>query len=268
MSMPPVVLPSADSGGTRAPGGRHPGSRRTPHHCNRRAMDTGPDATDPAGREAGRHAAHFDAWLALTGQTRPPAGPVRLPMLSGSMSPALPCGCTLIIAPTPPATAGTAAAVARPDGRCRRPGPRRTPGGPPRAAARALARSDLAARDGRCQPARQLAAAGPGRRLRDRRHGGRRRALPSPGSRRLAARGLLRHLRGLLLSAPVAEEFHSTTASRTMNADDTHGPRIPPGPRRRPGRPDLPQPGLAAGWLRGSTARAQTRSRRRRSRSR
>lgn len=39
----------------------------------------------------------LDAWLALSGQTPPPAGPVRLPMLSGSMAPAIPVGASLEI---------------------------------------------------------------------------------------------------------------------------------------------------------------------------
>jgi len=39
----------------------------------------------------------FDAWLALTRQVPPPAEPVRLPMLSGSMMPAIPVGHILLI---------------------------------------------------------------------------------------------------------------------------------------------------------------------------
>lgn len=39
----------------------------------------------------------FDAWLALTGQTPPPTEPVWLPMLSGSMAPAIPLGTWLRI---------------------------------------------------------------------------------------------------------------------------------------------------------------------------
>ncbi len=41
----------------------------------------------------------FDAWLALTGRAGAPAGPLRLPMLSGSMQPALPPGSLLTIEP-------------------------------------------------------------------------------------------------------------------------------------------------------------------------
>lgn len=39
----------------------------------------------------------LDAWLALTRQTPTPAAPVRLPMLSGSMAPAIPMGAILEI---------------------------------------------------------------------------------------------------------------------------------------------------------------------------
>ena len=37
----------------------------------------------------------LDAWLALTGQTPAPPGPVRLPMLTGSMLPDIPVGAVL-----------------------------------------------------------------------------------------------------------------------------------------------------------------------------
>jgi hypothetical protein len=40
----------------------------------------------------------LDAWLALTGQIAAPAGPVDLPLLTGSMVPAIPVGATLRIA--------------------------------------------------------------------------------------------------------------------------------------------------------------------------
>ncbi len=42
-------------------------------------------------------AQQFDAWLALTGQVPSPEGSVRLPMLSGSMLPAIPVGHILVI---------------------------------------------------------------------------------------------------------------------------------------------------------------------------
>lgn len=53
-----------------------------------------------AAERADTLAAQFDAWLALTGQAAAgPGATVRLPMLTGSMHPALPRGCTLLIAP-------------------------------------------------------------------------------------------------------------------------------------------------------------------------
>jgi hypothetical protein len=45
------------------------------------------------------------AWLALTGQTPPPTEPVILPLLTGSMRPALPVGARLSIAAGPVADA-------------------------------------------------------------------------------------------------------------------------------------------------------------------
>jgi hypothetical protein len=60
------------------------------------------DRSGGTGAGDGRLAAQFDAWLALTGQSPAPAGLVQLPMLSGSMSPALPCGSTLEIDPRDP----------------------------------------------------------------------------------------------------------------------------------------------------------------------
>lgn len=51
-----------------------------------------------AASRAAELAARFDAWLALSGGAAA-AGELRLPMLSGSMHPALPRGCTLVIAP-------------------------------------------------------------------------------------------------------------------------------------------------------------------------
>ncbi len=41
----------------------------------------------------------LDAWLALTGRTTAPQAPVRLPMLSGSMRPAIPVGAFLEVEP-------------------------------------------------------------------------------------------------------------------------------------------------------------------------
>ncbi len=40
----------------------------------------------------------LDAWLALTGQSAAPSGPVELPLLTGSMLPSLPVGAILRIA--------------------------------------------------------------------------------------------------------------------------------------------------------------------------
>lgn len=58
---------------------------------------------DAAGRAAAddvaRRAAQLDAWLALSGHAPVPGALVRLPMLTGSMAPALPCGCELVIDP-------------------------------------------------------------------------------------------------------------------------------------------------------------------------
>ncbi len=43
------------------------------------------------------HEERLDAWLALTGQTNPPADPVELPLLTGSMAPVIPVGALLSI---------------------------------------------------------------------------------------------------------------------------------------------------------------------------
>jgi hypothetical protein len=45
------------------------------------------------------HADLLDAWLALTDDAVAFAGPVRLPMLSGSMAPRIPVGADLVIVP-------------------------------------------------------------------------------------------------------------------------------------------------------------------------
>lgn len=144
-------------------------------------------------------AAQFDAWLALTGQA-PTAGrgAVTLPMLSGSMHPSLPRGCTLRIEP---AVAGDGAATVRTgdvvvlarDGRL--------------VAHRLLARARWRGRDyvlemgdanrrGEWRPAREVvgriagAATAEGA------------PLACPTSRTRALKGLLRHLRGLLSGQP------------------------------------------------------------------
>lgn len=61
-------------------------------------------------------AAQFDAWLALTAGAAAggPGAAVRLPMLTGSMHPALPRGCTLLIAPLGPGAAADRDAAVKP----------------------------------------------------------------------------------------------------------------------------------------------------------
>jgi len=54
-------------------------------------MPSEPQAVD------NHHEDQLDAWLALTGQVPPPTAPVILPMLSGSMVPAIPVGAQLQI---------------------------------------------------------------------------------------------------------------------------------------------------------------------------
>lgn len=158
-------------------------------------MTTGPDAS-PLNDGL---AAQFDAWLVLTGQARPAgSGTVTLPMLSGSMHPSLPRGCTLRIAPT---GAGAGTAVPR------------------------MGDVIVLARDGRLVAHRLLARVrwrGRGRVLEmgdaNRRGDWRPEAevvgrvldalaadgtvLACPASRDRALRGMLRHLRGLLTGAP------------------------------------------------------------------
>lgn len=153
-------------------------------------MTTGSEAnTDSA-----RLNAHFDAWLTLTGRVPAAAGDtVRLPMLSGSMHPSLPRGCTLRIAPTARAATGDVVVLAR-DGRL--------------VAHRVLLRARWRGRThilemgdvnrrGNWRPETDVvgrvldAVAADGAQL------------ACPASRRRAALGLLRHLRGVLLGAPL-----------------------------------------------------------------
>lgn len=159
---------------------------------------------------AARMTERFDAWLALAGGGAAATGPLRLPMLSGSMHPALPRGCTLVIEP-----------LAKPpghgDGNGDEPGPR--PG-------------DVAvfARDGRLVAHRVLRRARRGGATwllemgdANRRGDWRPQAeavglvvgaeaadgtpLPPPASRALARRLLLRHWAGLVLGiAPQADD--------------------------------------------------------------
>lgn len=144
-----------------------------------------------AGRTA-RLAAQFDAWLAVTGQVAlPPGATVRLPMLTGSMHPALPRGCTLVIEPRPagdPAVGPGEVAVFAGEGRLVAHRVLR------RAGARVLEMGDANRRAcwrpvtdvvGRVRAARTADGA----------------PLPDPRSRRRALKGLLRHLRGWLSGA-------------------------------------------------------------------
>ena len=136
-------------------------------------------------------AALLDGWLALTGQAAPAPGLVRLPMLSGSMSPSLPPGCTLVIDAREPErfSPGEVIVLAR-DGhlvahrvlwRVRD---------------RVLEMGDANAR-GAWRPAAEVVGLVVGAQAAD---GS---LLPVPTSRRLALRGLWRHLRGRWLPLPV-----------------------------------------------------------------
>lgn len=143
----------------------------------------------PAADRSGGLAARFDAWLALTGQAAAD-GPLRLPMLSGSMSPALPVGCVLEIVPADGAGARTGdVVVLERAGRL--------------VAHRVLLRAGRgrrgwvlemgdANRRAHWRPAREVVGRVQGARAAD---GA---ALPDPRSRGRALRGLLRHLRGWL----------------------------------------------------------------------
>ncbi len=163
-------------------------------------MDTGSANNDEATRAGATQpdalAAQFDAWLALTGQARAAAGNVRLPMLSGSMHPALPRGCTLVIEPLAggvPAT-GQVAVLAR-DGRLVAHRVLL------RLGARVLEMGD-ANRRGAWRPASEIVGRVVGAVDVD---GS---ALPHPGSRRRAWRNLLRHWRGALLRVAGDEDVN------------------------------------------------------------
>ncbi len=155
-------------------------------------MDTWSGDSDRTGAEraATQLASRHDVWLALTGQA---TGPLRLPMLSGSMAPTLPVGCVLEITPA--------------DGRGVAPG-----------------EVAVLARDGRLVAHRVLLRVGGGRtgwllEMGDANRRGHWRpvtdvvgrvravraadgaALPDPRSRGRALRGLCRHLRGWLARA-------------------------------------------------------------------
>ena len=149
-----------------------------------------------AGRTA-RLAAQFDAWLAVTGQVAlPPGATVRLPMLTGSMHPALPRGCTLVIEPRPagdPAVGPGEVAVFAGEGRLVAHRVLR------RAGARVLEMGD-ANRRGAWRPAGDIVGRVVGAEAPDGR------PLPAPASRGRIWRGLLRHWRGVLLGAKLGEE--------------------------------------------------------------
>lgn len=169
--------------------------------------ESGPTA-DAA--EAGRRAAQFDAWLVLTGQAPAPAGLVRLPMLSGSMSPALPRGCTLGIDPRDPhGFAPGDVVVMALDGRL--------------VAHRALLRLRwrgqaglLEMGDANPRGAWRAAQVVVGRVVQATTAAGT--PLPAPASRARALRGLLRHVRGLLLRADTPGE--SPRSDGNLKHDD------------------------------------------------
>jgi hypothetical protein len=146
------------------------------------------------GPGADKLAAQFDAWLVLTGQSPAPAGLVHLPMLSGSMSPALPRGSTLEIDPRDPhGFAPGEVVVLALDGRLV--AHRVLLRVRWRGQVRLLEMGDANPR-GDWRPAHLVV----GRVVRATTSEGV--PLPAPTSRGRARRGLLRHLRGLLLPAP------------------------------------------------------------------
>jgi hypothetical protein len=147
-----------------------------------------------AGTDAGKRAAQFDAWLQLTGQSPAPAGLVQLPMLSGSMSPALPRGCTLEIDPRDPHgfAPGEVVVLALDDRLVAHRVLLRVRW---RGQVRLLEMGDANPR-GAWRSAEQVV----GRVVRAVTSEGA--PLPAPTSRGRARRGLLRHLRGLLLPEP------------------------------------------------------------------
>jgi len=164
-------------------------------------------ATDAAGRAAAgdvaRRAAQLDAWLALTGRGPVPGGLVRLPMLSGSMAPALPCGCELVIDPLGGARArvGDVVVLALDD----RLVAHRVLGRRRRRGRRWLLEHGDANLGGAWQPADRVVGLVVGATT----AGGA--DLPGPRSRRLALRGLARHLWARLTAAPA--ETNGTTPS-------------------------------------------------------
>jgi hypothetical protein len=148
-------------------------------------------ALDAAGRAAAadvaRRAAQLDAWLALTGRGPVPGALVRLPMLSGSMAPALPCGCELVIDPlgAPRAKVGDVVVLALDD----RLVAHRVLGWRTRGEKRWLLEHGDANGRGEWQPIDRVVGLVVGATQPDGSD------LPCPRSRRRALRGLWRHLR-------------------------------------------------------------------------
>lgn len=157
-------------------------------------------ALDAAGRAAAadvsRRAAQLDAWLALAGHGPAPGALVRLPMLSGSMAPALPCGCELVIDPLGAARArmGDVVVLALDD----RLVAHRVLGWRLRGGQRWLLEHGDANGRGAWQPADRVVGLVVG--ATD--QGGA--DLPPPHSRRRALRGLWRHLRARFRAAPAS----------------------------------------------------------------
>jgi hypothetical protein len=154
-------------------------------------------ALDAAGRAAAadlaRRAAQLDAWLALTGHAPVPGALVRLPMLSGSMAPSLPCGCELVIDPLGAARArvGDVVVLALDE----RLVAHRVLGWRRRSGQRWLLEHGDANGRGAWQPADRIVGLVIGATGQDGAE------LPSPHSRRRALRGLWRHLRARFRTA-------------------------------------------------------------------
>lgn len=164
-------------------------------------------------------AAQFDAWLALTGQVDAgPGATVRLPMLTGSMHPALPRGCTLLIAPlgSEPArrlVRGDVAVFAR-SGRLVA---HRVLLGAMRGGAPSLLEMGDANRRGTWRPAADAVGLVIGA------EDARGHALPSPASRRQALRNLFRHAAAIVLGIGAQDEGTSDDVSTDDTAHPTAG---------------------------------------------
>lgn len=164
-------------------------------------------AVDAAGRAAAadlaRRAAQLDAWLALTGQAPVPGALVRLPMLSGSMAPALPCGCELVIDPLGGARARVGdVVVLRVDDHLVA---HRVLGWRLRGGRRWLLEHGDANARGAWQPCERVVGLVIGATTAS---GG---ELPPPRSRRRALRGLLRHIKARITGARAPATFEPGT---------------------------------------------------------